>query len=63
MAVPVSRYPSAMWKPIANRSSKALQKDLLSLHTMVSTSLDGTWSYFNTGAGGRGPAGYDADGV
>ena len=49
----MSRYPSATWKPIANRSTKALQKDLLSIHTMVGPGL-GTWNYFNTGAGGRG---------
>lgn len=49
----MSRYPSATWKPIANRSSQPLQKDLLSLHTCVGPGL-GTWNYFNTGAGGRG---------
>jgi hypothetical protein len=50
----VSRYRSCTWKPLANRSTKALQKDILCWHTMVSTSMAGTWGYFNTGAGGRG---------
>jgi hypothetical protein len=50
----VSRYRSCIWKPLDNRSTKALQKDILCWHTMVSTSMAGTWGYFNTGAGGRG---------
>jgi hypothetical protein len=50
----VSRYRSCTWKPLANRSTRALQKDILCWHTMVSTSMAGTWGYFNTGAGGRG---------
>jgi hypothetical protein len=50
----VSRYRSCVWKPLNNRSSRALQKDILCWHTMVSTSMAGTWTYFNTGAGGRG---------
>jgi hypothetical protein len=50
----VSRYRSCTWKPIANRSTRALQKDILCWHTMVSPSMAGTWGYFNTGAGGRG---------
>lgn len=50
----MSRYTSAEWRPLTNRSTRTVQKDLCCWHTAVSSSLAGTWNYFNTGAGGRG---------
>lgn len=49
----MSRYSSAIWKPITNRSTKQVQKDICCWHTAVG-SLYGTWNYFEGGAGGRG---------
>jgi len=46
VAVPVSRYPSATWKPITGTSRTAVQKDILCLHTAVGY-LTSTWAYFN----------------
>lgn len=51
----MARYPGALWKPISAdyRSTSPLTPDLLGLHTIVGSAA-GTWSYFNTGSGGRG---------
>ena len=50
----MARMPGAVWRPIdsAYRSESALDADILCLHTIVGGG-QGTWNYFNTGAGGR----------
>lgn len=42
----MSRYPSATWKPIRDTSTARLTKDILCLHTAV-TSATGCWNYFD----------------
>lgn len=42
----MSRYPSAVWKPIRGTSTAALRKDILCFHTAVGY-LGSTWNYFN----------------